>query len=293
MTRCWALLVTAALWAGAAVAFEVPFLTGRVVDQAALLDDSLEESLSARLEQLERETGAQLVVLTVVSLDGLSVEDASMQVVETWKLGRENTDDGVLLLVAPTERKLRIEVGYGLEGALPDARARRIVDQVIVPAFKAGNFAGGIDAGVGEIEKAVRGEADTLPQTAVGSSGDTLGGGCFFAVFLLFMAPFVWAAIATKGGTGWFLMLFLTPFFVAFSMPLADYPIAVALTWLTFGTVARLLIPKRWQVEPQQGRGSSWRGGSSFGGGGWSGGGGGGFSGGGGSFGGGGSSGSW
>lgn len=292
MTRYGAVLATLALWATAAQGFEVPYLSGRIVDQAELLDEAREEALTSRLESLERETGAQLVVLTTSSLDGLSVEDASIQVVETWKLGRADSNDGVLLLVAPTERKLRIEVGYGLEGAIPDARARRIVDHAIVPLFKSGDFPAGIEAGIAEIEKAVRGEADTLPQTAAGGDVATLGSGCFVAVFLLFMTPFVWAAIATKGGTGWFLVLFLTPFFAVFTMGAFGHPGLVAVGWLVFGTIARILLPKRFRVEPNTSSGGSWGGGSSSGGG-WSSGGGGGFSGGGGSFGGGGASGSW
>jgi uncharacterized protein len=278
-----------ALWTTAAQAFEVPYLSGRIVDQAQLLDEAREEALTMRLERLERETGAQLVVLTLPSLDGLSVEDASIQVVETWKLGRADADDGVLLLVAPTERKLRIEVGYGLEGAIPDARARRIVDHAIVPLFKSGDFPAGIEAGISEIEKAVRGEADSLPQSAGGDSSDPRGDGCFVLFFLAFMVPFVWAAIATRGGSGWFLMLFLTPFFAGFSMPFIDHPGIVSGLWLVLATIARILLPKRWQVEPSK---SSGRGSSFGGGGGWSGGGGG-FSGGGGSFGGGGASGGW
>lgn len=279
-----------------AAAFEVPYLTGRIVDEAGLLDDTAEATLTERLAGLERDTGAQVAVLTVATLDQVPIEDASMQVVETWKLGRADANDGVLLLVARDDRTLRIEVGYGLEGPLPDARARRIVDHAIVPRFKEGDFAAGITAGVDEIEKAIRGEADSLPQGAVGETIDPFAAGCGFLVFLGFLSPFVYAALATRGFSGWFLLAFLSPFFFVFSIPFGEKLAPfIGLAWVVLGSIARLLWPKEWRIDPSKGGRSGSRGGgwSSSSGGGWSSGGGGGFSGGGGSFGGGGASGRW
>jgi uncharacterized protein len=269
-------------------------LSGRVVDTNGTLSEETRGTLEARLEALEKETGAQVAVLTVASLGGETVEDVSMQVVETWKLGRAEQDDGVLLLIAKDDRALRIEVGYGLEGALPDARARRIIDNVIVPQFKAGDFNAGVEAGVEEIAKAIRGEADTMPQ-AVLSTGDgtPLPFPAAVGLFLLFFTPFAWPAVAIRGFTGWFMLLFLSPFLLVFGGAFFGGAVAVpiALVWLIGGAIVRFLLPERLKMTASNTGGSGW----SSGGGGWSsgGGGGGGFSGGGGSFGGGGSSGSW
>ncbi|HUP23406.1 MAG TPA: TPM domain-containing protein [Thermoanaerobaculia bacterium] len=142
----------------AVVALEVPFLAGRVNDLAGMLDASAEARLEQKLAALERDTGSQVAVLTVPSLEGDSLEDFSIRVVETWKLGREGVDDGVLLLVARDERQLRLEVGYGLEGALPDALARRIVDNLVTARFREGDFAGGIETGIDAVLLVIRGE---------------------------------------------------------------------------------------------------------------------------------------
>jgi uncharacterized protein len=153
------LLAAGGLFGPAAlVALEVPFLAGRVNDLAGMLDESAEARLEQKLEALERDKGSQVVVLTVPSLEGDSLEGFSIRVVDTWKLGREGVDDGVLLLVARDERQLRLEVGYGLEGALPDALARRIVDNLITARFREGDFAGGIETGIDAVVLVIRGE---------------------------------------------------------------------------------------------------------------------------------------
>jgi uncharacterized protein len=149
-------------------ALEPPPLEGRVNDLAGLLDDAARERIEQQLAQLEQDTGAQVAVLTVPSLEGGSLEDLSLRVVEAWRLGREGVDDGALLVVAVGERQLRLEVGYGLEGVLPDAIARRIVDGVIVPRLQQGDFAGGIEAGLASVAARIRGESDpaALPPPA-------------------------------------------------------------------------------------------------------------------------------
>lgn len=130
---------------------DLPELTGRVVDLAEIIPPATEERLNNLLQRHEEATTDQIVVLTVDSLEGLPIEDYSIRVVEKWKIGQKGKDNGVLLLVAKSDRKVRIEVGYGLEGDLTDLHSRRIIDQRIVPEFKKGNFAEGITYGVAGI----------------------------------------------------------------------------------------------------------------------------------------------
>ena len=117
-------------------ALDVPPLRGRINDYAALLPGDRAQALESRLAAFEKETGHQVAVLTVPGLEGDSLEDFSIRVAEAWKIGKKGFDNGAILLVAQKDRKLRIEVGYGLEGVLPDAIANRIVQEVIVPRFR-------------------------------------------------------------------------------------------------------------------------------------------------------------
>jgi uncharacterized protein len=122
-------------------------LTGRVTDAAHILDDAREASLSRRLEQLERKTGHQMVVVTVPTLGGQDVAAFTRALGNAWGIGRAKQDDGVILLVAPNERKARIAVGYGLEKTLPNAVCDKIMGDQILPRFRAGDLPGGIEAG--------------------------------------------------------------------------------------------------------------------------------------------------
>jgi uncharacterized protein len=288
-------LVAALLVATMVAAIDVPYLSGRINDQAGLLGDSFETGLDGKLRQLEEETGAQVAVLTIVSLDGDPIEDFSIRVVETWKLGRAGVDDGVLILIVRDDRRMRIEVGYGLEGALTDAQAGRIIDVLMAPRFRSGDFEGGIDAAVEAVSSAIRGEALVLPEEPARGRGMNPGSLIFFLIFGL---PFIGAALSSRGAAGWILYLFLTPFFFAF--PAAIFGLKagamVAGGWLIGFPLLRLIWPKA-AVGGGTGskRGTFWGsfiggGGGGVGGGGFSGGG---FSGGGGSFGGGGASGGW
>jgi uncharacterized protein len=144
------------------LALDVPPLSGRIVDLAHLLPADVAASLSAELAEHERKTGNQIAVLTLPSLEGEPLEEFSHRVSTTWKLGRKGTDNGVLVLVVPGERRIRIEVGYGLEGTLTDAKSSQIIRREIVPHFKAGDFAGGIAAGVKAIMGTIEGTY-TLP----------------------------------------------------------------------------------------------------------------------------------
>ena len=147
------LMLSQPLWAAA-----LPELKGRVNDYAGLIDPATERQLDAALTQLEQTDSTQILILTIVSLAGDSLEDFSIRVVEQWQPGQKGLDNGVLLLVAKNDRKIRIEVGYGLEGKLTDLVAGRIIRNVMVPQFKSGRFDQGIIAGVAAITGVVRGE---------------------------------------------------------------------------------------------------------------------------------------
>jgi uncharacterized protein len=138
----------------------VPALTGRVVDQANILSGSDESRLAAKLQEFENKSSIQLVVVTLPSLEGRPIEDWGLALGRTWGIGEKGKDNGALLVVAPNDRELRIEVGYGLEGTLPDATADSIIRNVIVPRFKAGDMAGGISDGVDAIIKVLAGSGE-------------------------------------------------------------------------------------------------------------------------------------
>jgi len=273
--------------ASPAAALDVPPFTGQIVDAAHLLPADLAASLSVELEAHERRTGNQVAVLTLPSLQGEPLEEFSHRVATTWKLGQKGTDNGVLILVVPGDRKVRIEVGYGLEGTLTDARSSRIIREEMLPKFRAGDYAGGVAAGV----KAVLGTIEGTYTAPTRNGRDTLstaGGprGIFFlavAVGLL-TAAILWSQGTAKGSLSGSIMAFL----LAHSTGLL-LAIAAALIVMIF--LLLLMMASGGGRRPARGSGG-WGGGSFgefSGGGGW----GGGFSGGGGSFGGGGASGSW
>jgi uncharacterized protein len=142
-----------------AFALDFPALTGRVVDQAGVINAASRAAIDAKLKALEDKSGIQLVVATVKSLQGGDIETYANQLFRFWKLGEAKKNNGVLLLVAPTEHKVRIEVGYGLEGTLTDALSSVIISSAIVPRFKTGDFSGGIDRGVDGIISVLSGDA--------------------------------------------------------------------------------------------------------------------------------------
>ena len=154
--------------ASVALAFNFPPLTGRVVDQAGIISAQSRNDLEAKLKDLESKSGIQLVVATVKSLEGSDVETYANELFRSWKLGEAKKNNGVLLLVAPTEHKVRIEVGYGLEGTLTDALSSVIISSAIVPRFKANDFTGGIERGVDGILSVLSGDtADWQPKPSV------------------------------------------------------------------------------------------------------------------------------
>ena len=147
-----------------ALAIEVPPLRGRVNDYAGVMGQDQARALESQLAQFEQETGHQIAVLTIPTLDGEDIEGFSIRVAENWKIGKKGFDNGVILLVAVKDRKLRLEVGYGLEGVLPDAIADRIIREYIVPRFRAQDYAGGIIAGIDAVQKVIKQEP--LPESA-------------------------------------------------------------------------------------------------------------------------------
>ena len=153
----------------------IPPLTARVTDLTATLTVEQRAVLENKLAAFEQKKGSQLAVLLVPSTLPETVEQYSIRVAEAWKLGRKGVDDGALLLIAKNDRKLRIEVGHGLEGALPDAIAKRIIDEYVVPPFKQGDFNGGVNAGVDRIIKVVEGEPLPPPQQWHAPSGKNVG----------------------------------------------------------------------------------------------------------------------
>src|SRR5882757_11230213 len=142
----------------------VPPLTGRVVDQTGTLSGGDIASLTQTLKEFESRKGSQIAVLIVPTTDGEAIEQFSIRVAEAWKIGRKKTDDGALLVVAKNDRHLRIEVGYGLEGALTDVTTKRIIDEDITPKFKTGDFAGGVSAGVSRMIRVIDGEPLPAPE---------------------------------------------------------------------------------------------------------------------------------
>ena len=278
----WACIALALLPASVR-AIEVPPLTGRIVDRASLLSPELISSLSAELAAHEDRTGNQVVLLSIPSLEGESLEEYSHRVATTWKLGRKGLDNGVLVLVVHRDRKIRIEVGYGLEGTLTDAQAARIIRQEMVPRFRAVDFPGGISAGLRAVMGTIEGT-----YRAKEESGGTLElgtGGVWEIVFLAVLVGIFAGAII---GGRWKKPGGLIGSVVAFFMSLSA-------GWLLALIAAAIVLVVLLLMLASRGRGrgdDAWLGPV------WSGGGGGfsdsgGFSGGGGDFGGGGASGQW
>jgi uncharacterized protein len=143
-----------------ALALDFPALSGRVVDDAGILDEGTRAALTQKLAEFEAKTTDQFVVVTLKSLQGTSIEDFGVVLGRHWQIGQQDKNNGVLLIVAPNERRVRIEVGYGLEGALTDAVSRLIIENGITPRFRAGDFAGGITRGVDDIISVLSGDAE-------------------------------------------------------------------------------------------------------------------------------------
>jgi uncharacterized protein len=287
----WVLL--ALLMGSAADARDVPPLTGRVVDLAQVLPPATAEELSSRLKAHEDKTTNQVAVLIIPSLEGEPLFDFSHRVATTWKLGQRGTDNGALLLVAIKDRKVRLEVGYGLEGALTDARSAQIIRNEIVPRFRAGDFAGGVAAGVDAVLKTIEGTYTASDRPPAPAQLDDRIGSVVLAVFIGVLIGLALSRVhrfvgaAAGGGISFLAAPWLVPALVAGLASLALVSLFGALSQGPMRRSRRGMFPgDDWISYSSRG---GW-GGGGFGG---SFGGSGGFSGGGGDFGGGGASGDW
>lgn len=282
-------LVLALIWtlASTSWALDVPPLTGRVVDLGHVLPTEVAASLTRDLESHETKTSNQVAILILPSLEGEPLEEFSHHVVTTWKLGQKGTDNGVLLLVSLKDRKVRIEVGYGLEGTLTDLRSAHIIRNEIVPRFRAGDLAGGITAGtqaiLGTIEGTYKAEGAQEGQARSGREPTT------FEYVIIGIVVGTLAGLVLSHGLQHSrallgsVLAFLIAQFASVGLGLAAAGVTALLLWLLL------------QANRGGGRHGGWGKGSTTGPGGGFGGsfGGGGFSGGGGGFGGGGASGDW
>jgi uncharacterized protein len=305
------LLASLAFLSGAhARAADVPYLTGRVVDDAQILSATARARLTAALKAHEDATTNQIVVLTIPTIQPESIEAYAVKVVEAWRIGQKGKDNGVLVVVVPEDRKMRIEVGYGLEPTLTDGECGQIIRMVMTPAFKQGNYDRGIEEGVAAI--IARLEGRSLPVAARSTSPPRrlvtsfqmptfpwqmriLMGAFIFGIIGLFTVMGV-----LTPGMGWFLYVFLIPFWAMFPMIIIGPTPTVALlgAYLVGFPLAKLCVrTTAWYQKAQadmKSKGTASIGGFTFSSGGSSfSSGGGGFSGGGGSSGGGGCSGSW
>ncbi|MFC1883842.1 TPM domain-containing protein [Thermodesulfobacteriota bacterium] len=298
-----------------AMGVDVPYLTGRVTDDAKLLSTNAHREITEILKAHEEKTTNQITVLTVESLEGESIEEYAVAVFEEWKLGQKGKDNGILVIVAPKERRMRIEVGYGLEGPLPDARAGDIIRNYMTPRFKKGDYNGGIKVGVMALVSVL--EGGKLPKAEKrsrvkkkSSSGLQIKGPNLSIIERILLGAFIFGIIGlftflgiVTPGMGWFLYFFLIPFWAMFPTIIVGSTGALycLVTYLIGFPVAKVFLKKtEWYKKARKdirtkgrasiggfvfgtrgGSGSSWSSGGSS------------FSGGGGSSGGGGASGSW
>lgn len=261
----------------------IPALTGRVVDETETLTAEQKRALEQKLRAFEQRKGSQIAVLITGTTFPEPIESYSIRVADAWKIGRKGVSDGILVVVAKSDRVMRLEVGYGLEGAIPDAMARRLIDEVFIPGFREGNFYEGLSAGVDRMIKVIDGEP--LPEVSQSNAGrgDPRSIESYFVLFIVATLAFggllhrllgrLPAALVVGAGIGFLAWLIVAPLLVA----LLVGAVALVVTLFGGGMPGRL--------------GGGGFGGGGFGGGGF--GGGGGFSGGGGGFGGGGASGRW
>ena len=257
----------------------IPALSGRVLDETATLTAEQRRALEEKLQEFEQRKGSQIAVLIVGTTFPEPMESYSIRVADAWKIGRKAVNDGILVVVAKADRAMRLEVGYGLEGAIPDAMARRLIDEVFIPGFREGNFYEGLSTGIDRLIKVIDGEP--LPEVSQSNAGrgDARSIESYFVLFivatlalggllrrLLGRLP---AALVVGAGIGFLAWLIVAPILIALLVGVVAFVVTLS------GGVG---LPGR-------------LGGGGFGGGGF--GGGGGFSGGGGGFGGGGASGRW
>jgi uncharacterized protein len=275
LAALWFALLPLLGWSANEVA--LPALTERVTDLTGTLSAEDRAGLTASLAALEKDKGAQIAIVMLPTTQPEAIEQFGIRLAEAWKIGRKGVDDGVIVIVAKDDRRMRIEVGYGLEGAIPDAIAKRIVAEQMAPRFREGDFAGGLRATVATLDKVIRGEPLPAPVVQTASSGADSGDALTFLLIVFFMAGVIRSmfgllgSLAVSGVAGWLAWTLFTSLGLAGGAAL----VAFALSFIRLGRGG-------WQSGG--GFPGGFGGGSS---------GGGGFSGGGGGFGGGGASGNW
>jgi len=294
-------------------AADIPYLTGRVTDNAEILSETTRQSLTVSLKEHEDRTSNQIAILTVPTINGESIEEYAVEVFDAWKLGQQDKDNGILMVVVPNDRRMRIEVGYGLEATLTDAMAGRIIQFAMTPKFKNGDYDGGITDGIRAVIDVLEGgelaDIESRTSTSAESYGLDFEGPDLSITERILMGAFIFGIIGLftvigvlTPGVGWFLYFFLIPFWATFPIIVLGTGGALAclITYIIAFPVAKLLLKNTdWYKKAKKdlrtkgsasiggfklssgGSGSSWSSGSS------------GFSGGGGSSGGGGASGSW
>jgi uncharacterized protein len=262
----------------------VPPLTGRVVDETGTLGADQKRALEAKLQDFEQRKGSQIAVLITGTTFPEPIESFGIRVAEAWKIGRKGVSDGLIIIVAKSDRAMRLEVGYGLEGAIPDATAKRLIDEVFIPGFRDGRFYEGLSAGIDRLIKVIDGEPLPEPGLPNAGSGNLRSIESYFVLFIVatlgvggllrrLLGRFP-AALLVGAGIGFLAWMIVAPILVAALVGVVAFVVTL------FGGSG---LPG--------GLGGGGFGGGGFGGGGF--GGGGGFSGGGGGFGGGGASGRW
>jgi uncharacterized protein len=310
-------ILLAFLFAGSrGICADIPSLMGRVNDYANILSDSANSMLSRQLKEHEDRTTNQVVILTIQTLDDESIEDFANKVFNDWGLGQKGKDNGILIVVVPDDRSMRIEVGYGLEGTLPDVFASRIINNIMTPAFREGDYDSGITRGAGAVMAILDGAGidETAGAEQASSSSDSSGlddiAPNFPITTRILLGAFIFGIIGLftvlgviTPGAGWFLYLFLIPFWAMFPIMVVGTRGALVLliAYLVIFPAVKLFLKRTsWYkkaAKDMRTKGKATIGGFAFSSGGsggsWSSGGGSSFSGGGGSSGGGGASGSW
>lgn len=299
---------------------DVPYLTGRVNDNAQILSENARKSLTETLKEHEDRTTNQIVILTILSLEGESIEDFSNKVFNEWKLGQKDRDNGILIVIVPEEKKMRIEVGYGLEGTLTDLQSGRIIRNIMAPRFREGNLDGGITDGTLAVISILNGNdlpesalVDETASSSVQSDLSDIESPDMSIAMRILLGAFIFGIIGLftiigilTPGVGWFLYLFLIPFWAMFPIVIVgtNGALICLITYLILFPATKLFLKRSpWYKQAKNdlstkgkasiggfvvtsgGSGGSWSSGSSSSGGG--------FSGGGGSSGGGGASGRW
>jgi uncharacterized protein len=237
---------------------DVPFLSGRVNDNAEILSPDTRAALTEQLKSHEDRTGNQIAVLTVPTIGEEGIEEYAVAVFSAWKLGRQGKDNGVLIVIVPNQRRLRIEVGYGLEGTLTDGAAGRIIRNVMTPRFQAGDYDGGVEAGVKNIISVLEGgEAPDAGKNAVSMTATSHGAGLnapelplgeriLFGAFIFGIIGLFTAIGIITPGVGWFLYFFLIPFWAMFPIIIVGTTGALYMLgiYLVVFPIAKLLLAK-------------------------------------------------